>query len=97
MFVLPVKTDGRFEQNSLFFYDTAKLFYGLNTQKNSIGSVKFESSIMKNEDRKSFFINPQIIPGELITPLYKKWNNEKSTEDSLFFTAQEKLQKLSWF
>ena len=95
MFVLPVKSDGSFDQNNLFFYDTAKLFYGLNTQKNSIGSVKFEGSLMKNEDRKSFFINHQIEPSELITPLYKKENNEETTEDSLFFLMQEKLQKLS--
>ena len=95
MFVLPVKSDGSFEQKNLFYYDTVKLFYGLNNQKNSIGSVKFEGSLMKGEDRKIFFKNPQIVPNELITSLYKKGNNEEPTEDSLFFAAQGKLQKLS--
>ena len=95
MFVLPVKRDGSFDQNNLFFYDTAKLFYGLNNQKNSTGAVKFEGSLMKSEDRKSFFINQQIEQSELIIPLNKKVGNKEPTEDSLFFAAQEKLQKLS--
>jgi len=95
MFVLPVKRDGSFDQNNLFFYDTAKLFYGLNNQKNSTGAVKFEGSLMKSEDRKSFFINQQIEQSELIIPLNKKGGNKEPTEDSLFFAAQEKLQKLS--
>ena len=50
---------------------------------------------MKSEDRKSFFINQQIEQSELIIPLNKKVGNKEPTEDSLFFAAQEKLQKLS--
>lgn len=95
MFVLPVKSDGSFDQDNLFFYDTAKLFYSLNTKKNSTGSVKFEGSLMKSEDRKTFFINQQIEQSELIIPLNTKASNKEPTEDSLFFAAQEKLQKLS--
>ncbi|HEV8083208.1 MAG TPA: hypothetical protein VGP55_08415 [Chitinophagaceae bacterium] len=95
MFAIPVKSDGNFEQNNLFYYDTVKLFYNLSTQKNKINAVKFEASLMKDEERKNFFINQPVSYKSTAALYNNKENYKEAKQDSVFFAVQEKLQKLT--
>ncbi|MDN3655728.1 hypothetical protein QWZ08_08830 [Ferruginibacter paludis] len=92
MLVLPVKRDGSFEQRNLFVYDTVKLFYSINNQKNINGAVKFYGGLMKREERKSYFSTGQIL---LPSATLFESNITIPAKEINFFATQEKLRQLA--
>ena len=53
MVFVPVLKDGSFEDKSIFYYDTARIFYGLNGKaKSSALVVHFENGLLKQDFKK---------------------------------------------
>lgn len=92
MLVLPVKSDGSFEQRNLFVYDTVKLFYSINTKKNSTHSVKFEMGLMNGADRKKYFGTQPPSISEWVNTIAPD-NNQAPLQPHQFLAAAEKLTK----
>lgn len=90
MMVLPVKSDGSFEQKNIFVYDTVKLFYSVNTKKNIPNSVRFQGGLMTGEERKNYFMN-QPPPGNDPGMAAPSGNNKAPLPQHQFFAAREKL------
>ncbi len=90
MLVISIKSNGYFEQDNLFYYDTVKLFYTINTKKNSIGVVKFQNGLMKDAERKNYFINHHFTAYQHYASTYNEQGMEKPGDDSSFFKQQEK-------
>jgi hypothetical protein len=51
---IPVLRDGSFEDKSIFYYDTSKIFYGFNgnTKLTDVTQVHFENGLLKQEFKK---------------------------------------------
>lgn len=94
MFVIPVQKDGSFTQKNAFYYDSIQLFYSLNGKKlsNRVIPVKFENSLLTNDEKKDFFAGQQMANN--------RWNDasliDKSagvSKTSSLFEEQDKLRE----
>ncbi|MEI7588371.1 MAG: hypothetical protein WCJ68_02670 [Chitinophagia bacterium] len=84
---LPVSKDGSFEDKSIFYYDTSRIFYGLNgkSKSNSV-AVHFENGLLKQEFKKL-----PIDPGSF----YRNWTDSMARAKLYFIMLeQEKQRKL---
>ena len=55
MLFIPILSDGSFEDKSVFYYDTSRIYYGVNSKSklNNIAVVHFENGLLKQEFKKS--------------------------------------------
>jgi hypothetical protein len=92
MLVLPVKSDGSFEQKNLFVYDTVKLFYSINTKKNSTHSIRFEGGLMNGMARKNYFGDQRLSVSEWVNTATPGLN-QAPLQQNQFLAAAEKLAR----
>ena len=90
---IPVNKDGSFNQGGLFFFDTVKLFYQLNNDKNKTltnrASFSFNNGLIKSPA-----VYPQLLAGLYFLPHPPQDILLKSIQQYNLYEAQVKQQKI---
>lgn len=90
---IPVNKDGSFTQAGLFFFDTVKLFYQFNNDKNKTLTTRASFSF-NNGLAKSPAVYPQLLAGLYFLPQPPKDILLKSIQQHDLYEAQLKQQKI---
>jgi len=88
MLFLPIFSDGSFEDKSVFYYDTSRIFYSVNSKSklNNIAVVHFDNGLLKQEFKKL-----QFDAGGFI----RNWNDSMARAKlNLLLLEQERQKKL---
>ncbi len=84
---LPIEKDGSFEDKSIFFYDTVRIYYGFNgATKFTDAQVKFENGLLRQQAKSTRYgaRDPWTI-----------WTDSMAkTRMNLFLTQQEQLKRM---
>ena len=88
MLFIPILSDGSFEDKSIFYYDTSKIYYGVNSKSklNNLAVVHFENGFLKQE-----FTKLQIDAGGFI----RNWSDSMARAKlNSILLEQERQKKL---
>ena len=86
---IPVLSDGSFEDKSLFYYDTSRIYYGFNAKSkfNNTTTVHFENGLLKQDFNKIQIQGSGII---------NNWNDSAARAKlNMILLEQERQRKLS--
>ena len=86
MLFLPILSDGSFEDKSVFYYDTSRIFYSVNSKSklNNIAVVHFENGLLKQEFKKI-----QVDAGGVV----RNWNDSMARAKLNFILLEQERQK----
>ncbi len=85
---IPVQKDGSFEDNSVFFYDTARIFYSFNgnTKLTDVTQVQFDNGLLRQQYKKIEFG---------VRDPFTTWTDSLARTRMNFFLAQQEQLKRS--
>ena len=88
MLFVPINKDGNFEDKSIFYYDTSRIYYSLNgkSKLDNQTVVRFENGLLK-QDFKNLQVDPDSFQSNTTDSMARAKLN-------LFFLEQEKQRKL---
>ncbi len=86
MLFIPILSDGSFEDKSVFYYDTSRIYYGVNSKSklNNIAVVHFENGLLKQEFKKS-----PIDAGSFV----RNWSDSMARAKLNFILLEQERQK----
>jgi len=86
MLFIPILSDGSFEDKSVFYYDTSRIYYGVNSKSklNNIAVVHFENGLLKQDFKKS-----PIDAGSFV----RNWSDSMARAKLNFILLEQERQK----